>query len=151
MLPRRLLMQHPFLVMEGLSLRGLSSVEKEALFRIQELGQEVLQAQKDKEVLQQERHLIAQAFTQGDQAVLQQRGLEIKTRLEALITRHQILERQIHAAELLVPNLPDPETPISYQCWERRWWLDQDLTYEEFVTWKRTVLRMLHFYLHEYN
>lgn len=151
MLPRRLIMDHPWLVMEGLMLRSLSSDAKEAVIRIHELGQEVLRAQKEKEVLQQERNVIAKSFKDGDKEALQKRGSEIKQRLEEVETTYDKLEQEIHACEVLIPNLPDSEVPIGRGCWDRRNILEIGMSYDEYVAYKRVVLRLVQGYLMEYN
>lgn len=152
MLPRRLIMDHPWLVMEGLMLRHLSADAKEAVLRVHELGQEVLRAQKEKEALQQERNTLAKSFkTAADKEPLQKRGVEIKQRLEEVEATYDKLEQEIHAHEVLIPNLPDPGVPIGRGCWDRRNILESEMSYEEYVEYKQTVLRLVQGYLREYE
>lgn len=156
MLPRRLIMEHPWLVMEGLLLRSSldathSAREKEAVLQVYELGGEALRVQKEKEALQQERNVIAKSFKTGDREALQARGLAIKDKLETLEKLHKELEDKIRSQEELIPNLPAPGVPISRARWERRGILDEDLGYEEYVQYKQAVLRLLQSYREEYN
>ena len=145
-------MDHPWLVMEALLLRNLSADAKEAILRVHELGQEVLRAQKEKEALQQERNTLAKSFKgAADKEALQKRGAEIKQRLEEVEASYDKLEREIHAYEVVIPNLPAPGVAIGRGCWDRRNLLELDMSYEEYVEYKQTVLRLVQGYLEEYN
>lgn len=150
MLPRRLIMDHSWLVAEGLMLRSLGAEDKETLVQVHALGQKVLQAQKDKEELQQQRNILTKRFQNGDN--VSQESKELKVKLEQLEKIHKELEEEIHAYEICIPNLPGVEVPIAQSIWDRRGILDLHLdTYEKYVEAKRKVLSLLHYYLGEYN
>lgn len=153
MLPRRMILEHYELVREGLGLRFLGPETSDAIDKVYYLGQEFLTLQKEKELLQRERNEIADLFKKkdADKDALKQRGLEVKDKLSVLEERCNSLEKSLSAYEAQIPNIPFPDVPISIVNWENRCVLDLGLDYDEYVKYKRTVLRVLQNYLNEYN
>lgn len=153
MLPRRLILEHFWLVLEGLSLRFLGPEEEEALQQVYILGHQSLTMGRDKEALQHEKKQIAAEFKQpgADRILLQQRGSDIKNKLETLESSHRELEQELRKLESQIPNLPAEDIPIGRKIWETRNICDRDLDYASYVSYKQSVLRLLHSYLRQYN
>lgn len=153
MLPRRLLLEHSWLVAEALMLRHLTSLEKEALIQIPPLATKVIQLHSTIEELHQQRNNIATAYQRGqDRELLQRQGLALKEELNELEQQAKVLEATLSSYESQLPNVPGPGIDISYGTWERRGLLDLHLaTYQEYCQAKQQVLRLLHHYLKSYN
>lgn len=153
MLPRRLILEHFWLVLEGLSLRFLGPEEEEALQQVYILGLQSLAMGRDKEALQHEKNQIAAEFKQPgvDRILLQQRGSDIKNKLENLESSHRELEKRLRELESKIPNLPAEDVPIGRKTWEMRNIFDYDLDYTSYVSYKQSVLRLLHSYWRQYN
>jgi seryl-tRNA synthetase len=153
MLPRRLILEHFWLVLEGLSLRFLGPEEEEALREIYLLGHQSLAIGQEKETLQQVKNQIAAEFQQpgADRVLLQQRGSEIKTKLETLEFSHRELEKRLRELESKIPNLPAEDVPIGRKTWEMRNICDHDLDYVGYVSYKQSLLRLLHSYWQQYH
>jgi len=135
MLPRRLVVEHPFDVQEVLGLRGFSEEVVNAIWLIHDMVPRMNQTQREIEVLQAEKNSQASLFkaaTPERKKELQQRGIEIKATIEARKSEVEKLKAEVQAAELVLPNIPHPDAP-----------LPNSLQGEQ-LEWKRLMLRRVH-------
>ena len=142
MLPRKLVVEHPFDVQEVLGLRGFSEEVVNAIWFIHDTVQKLNQVQQEIEALLAEKNSQATLFkgaTPERKKELQQRGIEIKAEVEKKKVETETLKTAVREAELVLPNIPHPDIP-----------LPKSLQGEE-LEWKRLMLRRMHRLMSEYS
>jgi seryl-tRNA synthetase len=142
MLPRKLVVEHPFDVQEVLGLRGFSEEVVNAIWFIHDTVPKMNQVQQEVEALLAEKNsqaVLFKAATLERKKELQQRGIEIKAQVEKKKAEAEVLKVQVREAELVLPNIPQPDVPLS-----------SDLVGEE-LEWKRLMLRRVHRLMVEYE
>jgi seryl-tRNA synthetase len=142
MLPRKLVVEHPFDVQEVLGLRGFSEEVVNAIWFIHDTVPKMNQTQQEVEALLAEKNSQAALFkaaTPERKKELQQRGIEIKAQVEKKKAEVEVLKVQVREAELVLPNIPHLDAPLS-----------KALQGEE-LEWKRLLLRRVHRLMAEYE
>ena len=142
MLPRKLVVEHPFDVQEALGLRGFSEEVVNAIWFIHDTVPKMNQIQREVEILLAEKNSQASDFkgaTPERKKELQQRGIEIKAEVEKKKAEVEKLKAEVQGAELVLPNIPQPDVP-----------LPSNLVGEE-LEWKRLMLRRVHRLMAEYE
>ena len=143
MLPRKLISEHFSIVVEGLLLRGpMSDDLYQALEKVRDLSQESILVGKQIDELRNQRNLLSKSFgsiAKDQQLKVRLEVLSLKTKIEELETRYSTIETECHHQESTIPNIPSPDVPLPSRY-------TGDL-----LTHKQTVLRLLSYYIEEYN
>lgn len=126
MLPRKLIIEYTSSVKNAISARYppkfcMSEEYENTLLAIDNVklhGEKALFLLKDIEELKKEKNLISDKFknsSKDEKISLKEKVSDIKGKLEVLEKEYSTVEDRCKKYESLIPNLPDPDVPFSWQ------------------------------------
>lgn len=124
MLNRRLIMDHPYLIAQALSVRYPPytphySEQLEEVFdtidQVAYLGKQAFDLDKQIKDLRRERNEISDKFPKAskeEKLILKLEVANLKMKISELENLYEIVEKQCQDNEALIPNIPDPGVPL---------------------------------------